>query len=410
MAVRPLSLTAYAAWARSHAASDQPAPLPPRPPGPLILAVGAEHRRSRGLSSLCARVQQTSPDLVIACTGNIRAEDDWLSVTLPADRPADAERFVSALSPDIALLCGQTVRPALIAALRAHGTHILALDIGDAPLDSPAPRWLPDPVPAALALCDAVHVIDQSAARRLRRAGLPADMIRTSGPLNEAPVPPDCADAALEELSATLSGRPVWLAAHLRASETGDVLRAHSRAVRLSHRLLLIAVPHNSEEATAIDAIIAASGIRCARWDNGELPDDNTQILLTEGPEELGLWYRAAPLGFLGGSLVPGYGGHDPLSAAALGTAILYGPNVGRHLDAYSALVAAGAARIVRDADSLGTAVSHLIAPDQAASMAMAGWTVISDGAALTDRLVTELLDVLDRSRTAAETPRSEPS
>ena len=105
-----------------------------------------------------------------------------------------------------------------------------------------------------------------------------------------------------------------------------------------------------------------------------------------------------APLAFLGGSLTAGHGGNDPFEAAALGTAILYGPNVGQHLAAYSLLVEAGAARIVRDADSLTSAVSNLIAPDQAAAMAHAGWDAVTAGAALVDSVIAEIVERLDRT------------
>jgi hypothetical protein len=54
-------------------------------------------------------------------------------------------------------------------------------------------------------------------------------------------------------------------------------------------------------------------------------------------------------------------------------------------------------ARIVNDATALGTAVSRLIAPDQAAVMAHAGWDVISRGAAVTDKVIDLVQDTLDQ-------------
>ncbi len=189
----------------------------------------------------------------------------------------------------------------------------------------------------------------------------------------------------------------MWLAARLRAAEVNDILRAHRRAVRMAHRLLLIIVPHDEAEAPAIARAVEAEQMRCANWDAGETLDDNTMVLMAEGPEELGMWYRLAPLAFLGGSLVAGHGGHDPMEAAALGTAILYGPNVGGHLAGYTRLVEAGAARIVRDADSLASALTNLTAPDQAAAMAHAGWDVATASAALVDQVVNEICEELDR-------------
>jgi len=95
-------------------------------------------------------------------------------------------------------------------------------------------------------------------------------------------------------------------------------------------------------------------------------------------------------------SLMPGAGGRDPYAPAALGSAVLYGPNVSRYMGAYSRLAAAGAARIVKDAPTLQAAVIRLTAPDRAAQMAHAAWEVISDGAEATDSLLALVEDTLD--------------
>ena len=113
------------------------------------------------------------------------------------------------------------------------------------------------------------------------------------------------------------------------------------------------------------------------RWSDGTYPDDNTSVVVADLPGETGLWFRVAPVSFLGGSLETGQGGQDPFAAAALGSAVLYGP-------------------IVNDAESLGAAVTWLIAPDQAAKMAMAGWDVVTEGADTMERIINLVQDGLD--------------
>jgi 3-deoxy-D-manno-octulosonic-acid transferase len=228
--------------------------------------------------------------------------------------------------------------------------------------------------------------------------------LRRSGPLTETALPLDCDDAVLTRLLTDLGPRPVWLGARTRGVEAAYVIEAHRRAIRYAHRLLLVLVPETPADAEQALAAAQDSDLRLCQWDSGDVLDENSQILLTEGPEDLGLWYRLAPLAFLGGSLVSGHGGTDPLEAAALGTAILYGPNVGAHLSAYTTLVDAGSARIVRDVDTLAGAVSQLVAPDRAAAMAHAGWDVVSRGAAATDAVIAELAQCLD-ARARGEVP-----
>lgn len=400
MAKRALSLQAYLTYARSGIAFGAPgseADWPKPGPGPVIWAHADGTDPGRALINLCERIAQQHPDAQVYLSGTDEVPSCMTSVTLPPDRVVDCERFIAALRPDLCLWGAGLLRPALLHTARAFGAHMIALPPPGAHWRCPVPRWLPDPTPAAMALFDRIHAPNFEEMRLLRRAGVPADRITMSGALTDTGTPLDCNDRQYEEVAAVLAGRPVWLAARLRASEASDVLRAHRRATRLAHRLLLVIVPASEEDFTAIEKSVAAEQLRCCNWDAGESPDDNTMVLLVEGPEEIGLWYRAAPLAFLGGSMTPGHGGTDPFEAASLGTAILYGPNVSHHLPSYSRLVEAGAARIVRDADSLASAVSNLVAPDQAATMAHAGWDAVTAGADLIDTVLADVASHLDQ-------------
>ena len=111
----------------------------------------------------------------------------------------------------------------------------------------------------------------------------------------------------------------------------------------------------------------------------------------------MGLWYRLAPVSFMGSSLVSGQYGRDPDAPAAHGSAILYGPNVARYLQRYARYAEAGAARIVRDSDTLAAEVQALLPPDRAAAMAEAAWEVATRGAEVSDLVVDMVLDALDR-------------
>lgn len=401
MTRRALSLSAYMTFARS-ATAPGPAPTwPERPQGPLVWGFAEDSERGRAMASLGSRLLSQRPRTQVWLSGRIPDRPGLTRVPLPRDMAADDLRAVRRFRPDIALWTGHTLRPGLLSALSEGGSHMIALDLGDTPFTTEAPRWLPDPTPATLALFDSLYTTGPAASRRVRRLGVESGRVHDATPFLDTEAPLDCADSLHEEMAGILAGRPVWLAARLCAEEARDVLQAHRQASRLAHRLLLVVAPADARAAEQIVPLVANAQMRVCDWDAGETPDENTQVLLTRSPDELGLWYRLAPLAFLGGSLAPGTGGTDPFEAASLGTAVLYGPNVGNHLEAYSRLVGAGAARIVRDADSLGAAVSHLVAPDQAAAMAHAGWDVISSGARLVDRLLAEINEVLDQ-RSAA--------
>ena len=395
----PFSLKAYLALNRDRAGSgDKAASLPARPVGTLLWAHADTPSRLRAVASICQRIRQQRPDLAILATGpNAAGDGDLLTADLPAETLADITAFLDHWAPDLCLWASHALRPALLHIAAERGCGLTLIDADDRDWTTPAMRWLPDLAPVTLGHFDRILATSRLAEQRLRRIGVEPERLAIAGPLTEAALALDCPPALHEKMAALLGGRPVWLASRLHEDEVRPVLRAHGRASRLSHRLLLVLVPQEPEQHEAIQRQVDDTGFRVCHWNTGEMPDENTQILVAPGPEELGLWYRLAPIVFMGGSLVAGQHGHDPLEAAALGSAILYGPAVGRHLPSYSRLAEAGAARIVNDVDSLTSAVSQLIAPDRAAAMAHAGWDIVSAGAAMTDMVVDLVLDRIDR-------------
>ena len=199
-----------------------------------------------------------------------------------------------------------------------------------------------------------------------------------------------------DELSKLLRGRHVWLAAMAQPDELPVILKAHQEVSKLAHRAFLVIVPDDITRTATYRQQLESSGWRFAIWSEGDLPEEATQILLADTVGELGLWYLLATVTFMGSSLFSGQSGRDPNEPAAHGSAILYGPNVSRYLTSYTRYSEAGAARLVRDAETLAAAVQRLIAPDESAAMAHAAWDVSSQGAAVTDQIIDLVQDSLD--------------
>lgn len=249
----------------------------------------------------------------------------------------------------------------------------------------------------ALKLFSTFLARDSEAETALRKMGVEAEDIFIAGRMQQGVPSLSCNEADLNALSLALNSRPTWLAASVRAEELDIILPAHFRASRAAHRLLLILVPDDENECEAFKDALDQHQFRYTVWPETDgLSDETAQVLLAEDPFELGLWYRISPVSFVGASLVAGHGGHNPYAAANLGSAMLYGPNVGKHLESYSRFAAAGGARIVRDVDTLTAAVSQLSAPDRAAQMAMAAWEIATEGADVTDRITSLVHDALD--------------
>ncbi|MEM7520899.1 MAG: glycosyltransferase N-terminal domain-containing protein [Pseudomonadota bacterium] len=323
-------------------------------------------------------------------------------IDAPAEHPAAVSAFVDHWKPNVCTWVWGGLRPNLIRTAHEAGCALYLIDADRDGFERKTNRWVPDNTRRALAQFDAAFTRSAVGHRRLSQLGVPATKMRQTTPLLAGGDALGCNEREEAELSAALGGRPVWFATHITRDEISTVLAAHRHASRLSHRLLLILQPAQADITQEAAAMVADQGMTLAQWDDGALPDEATQVLISEDIADRGLFFRAAPLCFLGATLHPGDAACDPLDAAALGSAVLYGPKVRHFMPSYSRLVAAGAARIVNDADALGAAVASLIAPDHAAAMAHAGWDVISQGATLTDSVIDRVQERLDKQRSSA--------
>lgn len=395
-----LGLSAYRTLSRRRGGPDC-VPSRPRPQGELIWIHAAEDGNNRALNDLAHRLVNMRHGCHVLMTAahggfNPRGSDAVIHQDLPSEHPDVTDAFVDHWKPDVVIWAWGGLRPNLILSAAESGAYMMLIDAARDGFDSRRDRWLPEVPRRLVAQFDTISARSKAAHLRIAQLGCPLDKINLTAPLRPFGRMMPASDSDLNDITQALGGRPVWLAMHIALNETGTILKAHRQALMASHRLLLILHPRDAADAQAIMEQSRTAGLRTTCWSGGNLPDDNAQVLIADTAEDLGLWLRVAPVSFLGGSLRPGHDSCDPYTAAAHGTAIIYGPHVGTNVDAYSGLMNAGAARIVNDADTLARAVMQMIAPDQAAQMAMAGWDVVTEGADSLDSIITLVQDRLN--------------
>lgn len=398
---RSISLAAYMALTR-RAPRERRVYDRARPIGEIVWGHATTPDKALALQQLGLRLVAARPGLTLLLTTPADVAkphclgENILWQTVPEESSVEIQDFLTHWQPDIGLWIGGDLRPALITCTAEQDIPMFLADVDVDGLEDTKWRWLPDMTRAVLGQFGSLFAATANAAKRLQRLGVKPDRISITGALQRGTAALPYVHSDREDLAMTLAGRPIWLAAQAQLDEIDIITEAHKSSSRLAHRLLLIIVPAPNADSAAIHRKLLNDGWRLAQWSNGESPEENTQILLADTTDEMGLWYRLSPTSFIASSLSPDHHGQDPYDAAALGSAILYGPNVGHHLPAYTRLAAAGAARIVNDGTSLGTAVSRLIAPDQAASMAHAAWDVVSLGAEASDMVFDLVNDTLD--------------
>lgn len=400
---RSLELTAYRAYARRSEAQELPAYTPPRPKGEVVWIHAAEPHNFPAIQDFASRLRSQRPEtgVIISLQENphqmlpVSRRDGIVIVSLPNEHPDSIAAFLDHWRPECCLWMWGGLRPNLVFETARRGTVMYLVDADREGFDGTRDRWLTDVTLQMLTKFKKIMVRSDEGMQRLTRLGVPKDLLESAQPLLAGGHALPCAETDMHDLSAALGGRPVWYATKAMPDECSAILKAHRIASLMSHRLLLILQPAYPKDADEMCEAAENDGFNVTRWGD-DYPDDLTQVLVADDPADMGLFYRVAPVCFLGSSLVASPDACDPFDAATLGSAVLYGPEVNDFLSSYSRLFAAGGARIVNSADALGAAVSRLIAPDRAATMAHAGWDVISEGAELTDKVVELVQEALD--------------
>lgn len=404
--MRSLSLSAYKALARAAEPKDT-APRAARPAGLLLWAVVHDENSARAIEYLSERLRYLRGEctLLITYTGDqprVLHARDTIVQALPVDTQNGARSFLAHWKPDVCLWLGGNLMPVLISEAGERGLPMHLINAEAALLDQPIWRWLPSLARDVLSYFQQLTARNGETAKMLRRLDGSRREIEISGPLQMSCQPPGVNEGLHEEVSETLAGRPVWLAVNVQSDELRDVLAAHREATKVTHRLLLVLVAAKLEVSEVARRLLTDQAWRVCSWEDGDLITENTQVILVEEPIDMGLWYRISPISFMASSLAPGHGGCDPYPPASLGSAIIYGPNMGAHTNSYSRLANSGGARIVKDAHGLSRALANVLGSDQAATMAHAAWETILEGAEATDAVIDFVQEQFDARESAA--------
>ncbi len=375
-----------------------------RPSGPLMWLHAASVGESMSAQTLIARLLEADRTAhVLVTTGTVtsarmmveRLPPRAFHQFVPVDRPAWVKRFLDHWRPDLACWLESELWPNLVLETHLRGVPMCLLNARMSAKSHA--NWSRQRAAARklLGAFDLCLAQDDAAAALFRDLG--AREVRSAGnlKLGAAPLPVD--EAALAEMRASVGDRPVWLAA---STHEGEEAIAAEVAERLRARwpdLLTIVAPRHPARGAEIAAMLRARGLEVARRGADEALTPSTAVYLADTMGEMGLWYRLAPIAFVGASLVP-KNGHNPFEAAQLACAILFGPHMTGSPDSARLLLEGGAAQQVSDAGALTTEVEALLAdPDACRARAEAGLAVVAAHRDVIDRTLAAIRPYLDR-------------
>jgi len=315
---------------------------------------------------------------------------------LPYELPFALERFLREIRPAIGLVMETEVWPNLLAAAKARGVPVV---LTNARLSE-----------KSLARAQRLRSLMQEAAQGfslvLAQSTADAERLRTlySGPIEVVGNLKFDLDPAVDlvergrALRAAWGPAPVWLLASTREGEEAlllDALRTHDGAG--TARVCI--VPRHPQRFDDVARLIEARGWRVARrslgWPSGLEAD---VVLLGDTMGEMALYYAAADVAFIGGSLLP-FGAQNLIEACAVGTPVVLGPSVFNFAQVTADAVAAGAALQVADADAAVVAMAAICAdPERLARMRIAAADFAQAHRGATARTVARLECLLTAS------------
>ncbi|NGX15157.1 lipid IV(A) 3-deoxy-D-manno-octulosonic acid transferase [Wenzhouxiangella sp. XN24] len=321
-------------------------------------------------SSLIARLRERYPDYPVVVTtvtptGAQRVRDlfgdDVLHSYAPYDTIGSVRRFFDRMQPRLAIVMETELWPNLYAACGARGIPLVLANARISPRSVQRYRRFIGLFRQALA--NGIVIAAQSAQDAERFLSLGANPERTfvTGNLKaDVALPPGLAEAGKAFRRDCAAGRPVWVAASTHAGEEEAVLEAHARVRRALPDSLLLLVPRHPYRFAEVAALLESRGEPHGRRSTGQTPAASDPVYLVDSLGELPMFYAAADVAFVGGSLVP-IGGHNLLEPAALAIPVLTGPHNFNAEDIAALLLAAGALEVVDDQQQLARVVTGLL-------------------------------------------------
>lgn len=356
--------------------------------GPVVWVHAVSVGETRAAQPLIERLADAHPEwqfLLTHMTPTGRAAGDSIVQALPGrvvqrylpyDLPLAVRRFLREARPRIGIVLETEVWPNMLFAAREASVPMLLVNARlSARSLAKARRW-PALVRAAAA-CFA-RIAAQTEADRDRIAQLYAGPIDVIGNLKFDWAPPAELLARGRALRERLGRRPVWLFASTREGEEPLLLAALKKWGSDTHFRKSVSdpyflfVPRHPQRFDEVAQLLAASGLRVARRSafGATWPQRlEAEVLLGDSMGEMAMYYAAADVALIGGSLKP-LGGQNLIEACACGCPVVVGPHMFNFEQATRDALQAGAAIRVDDAEAALRAMAELASdPARLASM-----------------------------------------
>ncbi len=240
---------------------------------------------------------------------------------------------------------------------------------------------------------------DEDRARAIS-SGVPKENAVTLGNIKfdlHPPAPDQSKLASLAEAASITRGTKVIVAGSTHRGEEEMLLEAF-KSIHIKGTCLIIA-PRHPERFKEVEAIIEKSGLKYSRR-TSKLPaarkSNRVDVLLLDTIGELMSVYSIADVAIIGGSLVPGIGGHNLLEPAYFNKPVLYGPHLTTYLSMAKLLEKSGGGVKVDGPVEIADTLRELLSNDLLrAKTGLGAGKVVDENRGALDKSVIEIEKLL---------------
>ena len=307
-----------------------------RPKGSVVWFHGASVGEAVSLLPLLHRIRAQFPHITpLITTGTVTAAtvvakvlpEGCLHQYSPLDVPAWIERFLNYWQPDVAVFVESEFWPNLILTCQTRKIPLYLVNAHLSEKSYQSWRRFPSVIGRLLSCFEVCLAQSETIAKRLKDLGAPPSKVRICGNLKFAASPLPYDTVEFTKMQSIIKDRPLWVAASTHSGEETLMGEAHHLLKEALPNVLTVIIPRHPRRGEEITKELIAKGLQVARRSCQEGIQPSTDIYLVDTIGELGLFYRLSDVAFIGGTFVP-IGGHNPIEAALLDCALIWGPYI----------------------------------------------------------------------------------
>jgi 3-deoxy-D-manno-octulosonic-acid transferase len=306
-----------------------------RPPGPVFWFHGASNGECLSFLSLLKNLQGKYPTVHFLVTSGTLTSAKLLEKLLPTrafhqflpiDNPIFVKRFLNHWNPTTVFWTESDLWPHLIFETSKRNIPLVLLN-GRLSQKS-LTRWklLPGFIKNLLSQFKIIFSASPKHQENFEKLGLKNTV--HSGNLKFSGRPLNVNQSHLKELNSQIKDRPVWVAACTHPGEEEIIVSVHKELSQHLPDILTLVVPRHPHRAKSLEILWKKNKIKYGHRSFNDKITKETEFYIFDTTGELGLVYSLTNIAFVGGSLVPDIGGHNPIEGAQLKNCIITGPHI----------------------------------------------------------------------------------